>query len=242
MKLLDEYEIKAQRCPALLALFPLLFGAYALFPDLRGSWGYLGGVAVALGLPTGLAFVARHLGKQLEDPLYERWGGKPTTVMLRWSDSQIVPETKARYHAAMRKAGLAMPTREEEAENPTKADETYEAAGDLLRGKTRAKKAFPFVFTHLVSYGFARNLLGLRWIGLGISMVCAVIEIIIIFKTIKAGSEISGFLVGPAVISVGAAIFWICFVRSNWVRNTAHSYARALFEACEYLTGKKKDK
>jgi hypothetical protein len=77
----------------------------------------------------GSASVARGRGKQLEEALVREWGGMPTTIVLRHADSFLDSVSKQRYHAAITaKLGIAMPTAEEEAVDPAKADDTYVGA------------------------------------------------------------------------------------------------------------------
>ena len=55
-----------------------------------------------------------------------------------------------------------MPTADDEVNDPDAADRIYASAVSLLLEKTRDKKAFPLVYKELVSYGFRRNLWGLK--------------------------------------------------------------------------------
>jgi hypothetical protein len=54
------------------------------------------------------------------------------------------------------------PTAEAEAADPAGADAYYARCGDWLREHTRDRKRFKLIFEELVTYGFRRNLLGLK--------------------------------------------------------------------------------
>lgn len=233
MAFIDEYTIKARQAPATIALAPAILATYALLPELRSTWGAIGALLAALGLPAGLAYVARSCGKRLEPRLFQSWGGKPTTAMLRWRDGRISSDTKRRYHDTLRAAGVDLPSVEDEERDPTAADAKYESAGEWMLRHARDKKAFPFVFTQNINYGFARNLLGLKWIGFGFAAACVGAETALVGWTLWTGRDVSAFLAVSDAVSIGLAVFWLWAVRPAWVHDAAVAYSRALLEVCE---------
>src|SRR4051794_30468536 len=115
-KVTDPYERPARLYPALLALLPLLALIMLLYgPKTTALTGAVT-VAVSCGglyLTTNLC---RELGKDLEGKLYNEWGGKPTTQLLRHRDTNIEALTKRRYQAFLaRKIDAAFPDKDEEA-------------------------------------------------------------------------------------------------------------------------------
>src|SRR5262249_29456721 len=141
--LIDRYARTARLIPALLTLFPALVTILILFPVVYES---IGGAVVSLALGCGLlmflASAARYLGRKKEQQLYELWGGKPTTMWLRHSDSNLDAVTKQRYHAFLERnvPHLKLPTPNEEKADPIKADGNYESAVKWLLEYTRDKK------------------------------------------------------------------------------------------------------
>ena len=67
------------------------------------------------------------------------------------------------------------PTAAEEEKDQTAADAFYEQAGTWLRENTRDTKKFSILFGENVTYGYRRNLLGLKWIALGLNLAVAVV-------------------------------------------------------------------
>jgi hypothetical protein len=67
------------------------------------------------------------------------------------------------------------PTASEEEENQADADAFYEQAGIWLRENTRDPKRFSILFNENITYSYRRNLLGLKWIALGLNLAVAVI-------------------------------------------------------------------
>jgi hypothetical protein len=104
--------------------------------------------------------------------LYEEWGGKPTTQLLRHRDKTIEAVTKRRYHSYLgAKINVPLPDKNQEAEDPEGADEVYQSAVRWLLNHTRPDdgKKFDMILRENVSYGFRRNALGMKPIGLIIS-------------------------------------------------------------------------
>jgi len=233
--LIDEYSIKARQVPALVAIAPMVFAVYALFPELQSAWGALGGVLTTLGGPAALAYVARGYGKRLEPDLFKSWGGKPTTTMLRWSDDCISTDTKRRYHKTLRAAGVVLPSADDEANDPVAADAKYESAGEWMLRKSRDTKKYPFVFTQNINYGFARNLLGLRPLGLSAAAVCSLAQFSLAGWDLIQKSDVSVFLGISIAISVAGTSFWLLAVRPGWVQSAAVAYSRALLEICDHV-------
>jgi hypothetical protein len=123
--------------------------------------------------------------------------------------------------------------------DPDAADELYESCTHFLRERTRDKGTFPLVFAENVSYGFRRNLLGLRPVGITTSLVGLVIGA---FASGATGYRTPYFVVAPlsAVVSGGLLLFWIARVNSGWVKQAADAYADRLLGACDTLFQKEK--
>jgi hypothetical protein len=231
--LIDLYNFRARQNPVTIALAPAIFAALAAAPALRGAWGFLGGVVAALGLPYVFAQAAGNAGKRLEAGLYAAWGGMPSVAMLRHRDARIDSITKQSYVDSLRQVGIPMPTPEDEARDPTGADKAYEAASAWLRKETRDAKAYPRVKTELTNFGLARNLLGLRWLGLTIAIVSTAVQAALVAVPVMKGGDLAPLPIISLVFSLAMVGFWLWVVGPAWARRTADAYARALLEACE---------
>lgn len=126
----DEYSLNARVRPALLALLPPTIFVYLAFPQLYSLLAGGLSIFVVFGLVTALAHYSRSKGKAVEKELYSRWGGKPTTIMLRSADDRIDSITKRRYYEFLSNKidGWSAPTLKDESSDPSKADEHYESA------------------------------------------------------------------------------------------------------------------
>jgi hypothetical protein len=132
---------------------------------------------------------------------------------------------------------LHLPASREEEENDAAAsDEVYEAAVAVLRGRTRNPRQFPLLFKENVSYGFRRNLLGLRRVGFAVSLTALVLTVIA-FASSLADHPTPETLFAWVASAIAAAVAVIAWrrVNSSWVRAPADAYAERLFEAAELL-------
>lgn len=232
----DEYVVRARFFPVFLISLPfLVIVIHDLLtgPELHNlALVSFVGVAVI----TLLAQVGRDRGKKIEPKLFDAWGGKPTTALLRHRDSRMDPETKKRIHASLSKKidGLRCPTAQAEKKDPTAADQTYDSAVYWLRSNTSDKQKFQRLFSENVDYGFRRNLLGLKPVGLVLYVVILVYKLYSLHPLTL--QKMKSLLSEPTVIFILIGILLLTFlVRRSWVKNAAEAYAFALINASESL-------
>jgi hypothetical protein len=231
---LDEYVWKARKRPVLLAMLPAAFAAGAWLPTLNW-WQMLpfGVLCLLLGLCGDLGRIG---GKAEEEKLFTRWGGKPTTRMLRHRDSPFDEQKLKLLHEQLGAiTGSKAPTKSQEEKRPDEADKIYEGYATFLRNATRDAKKFRFVRMELINYGFARNCWGLRRLGIGVLIVVARLVWLWQHQTTLASAGM------PLVLGVFTLFlfgFWAFVVRENWVRDVAEAYANRLLEAASVLQQK----
>lgn len=243
-KVTDPYERQARLYPALLAGLPLIVTATILY----GSNSVITAastVTVSCGGLYLLANIARERGRRLEPILYEAWGGKPTTQLLRHRDRNIEGPTKRRYHEFLsRTVSLQFPSETEEESNPVTADDIYQSAVRWLLNQTRDVKKFKLLYQENISYGFRRNALGLKPIGLALSFitvgwVLATHGVIKIFD--GQPIEMAALMTLPPAAAVSVtvsalmAFLWAFYFTQKTVRTAAFAYAESLLRACDIL-------
>ena len=173
-KVTDPYERQARLYPALLALLPLLATVVLLYAPQASSFSVALTIAVSCGGLYLLTNLCREFGKRLEEQLFQQWGGKPTTQLLRHRDKSIESVTKRRYHLFLAtKINHTFPDEDQEKHNPDAADGIYQSGIRWLLNHTRPddSKKFDLLFKENIAYGFRRNALGLKPLGLIISIV-----------------------------------------------------------------------
>jgi hypothetical protein len=233
----DQYTVRARLLPALLVALPAGVATLAWFPDGILGWGAVWGLITWSGGTLLLAQIGRDAGKRKEARLFELWGGKPTTRMLRHAGGAN-PVTLARRHEKLKSLmqDVKLPTPEEEAADPHAADEVYEACTTFLREKTRDRKKFDLVFEENCNYGFRRNLWGMKPLGLVIALLAlaAIVGIPVTDPAARSGGRL-GLVAVTGAVGLLLLLGWLFVFTPGWVRVAAGAYAERLLEASERL-------
>ncbi len=232
----DTYTIKARLTPALLTALPISF-AISVAVSAEKWWEHaLWLLLVESGGAMALVQFGRDLGKRKEPTLFEKWGGAPTTRLLRHRDTDISATTKQRYHTKLQELlpELHMPTSEEESKKPQEADEIYTSAVRFLREKTRDQSKYNVLFDELASYGFRRNLYGMKPIGIFLSVFGIILSGLLAVEL----SSLTIVNIYGLIGSVGSVIIltlWLVVITSDWVRSVADAYAHQLLASLEIV-------
>ena len=240
--LFDTYDRKARLTPVLLASIPPIGVLVCLYSINLQAQTTLIGLLATLGVFSLLASICRSLGKRLEDSLYESWGGKPTTQLLRHSNCYIDFVTKTRYHSFLsKKIKTRFPTEEQESKKPEIADQVYSSAVKWLQEQTRDKKKFNLLFTENTSYGFFRNCLGIKYIAITIAFL-SILWVLMAYKNLAfSGVSADNFLIFPigiiASLSISVSMIgvWMFYFTKNSVKSAAFTYAVSLLRTCDIL-------
>jgi hypothetical protein len=228
---LDAYTMRARLVPAIIAGAPA-FAFAAIFV----SWGKLGlphliaGTALTV-LFAAFADVARRRGRAIEPSIIASMGGLPTTVTLRHRDPTYDAATKAGFHRFIAtKLSDPAPTVEQEAADPEAADAYYVRGVAWLRENTRNAKKFDVLFNENVSYGFRRNLLGLKLSGFLLNAFIVIICAAIFWyrRPVDWSNGFDAKLLAVIVIAVLHAGYLALFVTEEGVFEAARIYARQL--------------
>jgi hypothetical protein len=227
---LDTYTIRARRLPMLIAALPLGLAVIAVYPDGAPWWSALWGLVVWSGGAYLLAQFGRDPGKQKEAELWESWGGAPATRRLRHTRAEN-PVLVSHLHKQFGKQfpELRFPTPDEEAADPTHADHVYETVVMRLRERTRGN---PLVFEENCSYGFRRNLWGLKSAGLTLAGAGVALSCGLLTAHTRFGLEVDLPLVAiAAILSAALLLAWVFRITRGWVRMPAEAYAERLLAA-----------
>lgn len=241
---LDRYDLRARTLPSLLALLPALFAFVTVYP-VAESWQQAGfSILISCGMLFLLAQIARDAGKRVQERLFSRWSGAPTTLLLRHRDRRIDVHTKRALHSKLGLlTGIRMPLAAEEAEDPVGADETYRAASAWLIRRTRDTSEFALLFKENINFGFQRNALGLKWVGIFIATLSAlwvlasfgVLTAFPVRHSVEALRELPATAITSLIVSGLMFLVWVFAITSEAVRRTGFSYAERLLEATDRL-------
>lgn len=232
---IDNYSLKARIYPSFLVLLPILLLAIFYITDFEIYFHYFTAFATIGLFSYLLSQLGRDKGKVKEQELFKLWGGKPSTHILRHSSELLDKHTKARFHKLLNAKidNIALPTREEEEQNPLQADEIYDSCTKYLISKTRDTTKHNLLLKENTSYGFRRNLWGMKTWAIVILFVSNIVHLILAtdffsnysFKPNKDAYLYVGFLM--------IFIFWVFIVTPNWIRIVADEYAKRLYETLE---------
>ena len=242
-KYLDPYTLRARLSPAIIAAAPA-FAAIALLI----SWSSLSvsNSIATIGLVVllfALADLARRCGKRIEPLLYADMGGKPTVTMLRHASGETFDAaSRARYLEFLGgKIGETPPTIADELANPAAADAFYDRCASWLRENTRNTKKFNLLFNENITYGFRRNLLGLKKPALTLNLlVVATCLFLLNWGSVPLqdiGQPTNRIFV-VLIVAILHAMYLSFGVNKATVAEAARVYSRQLIYSCETLLGK----
>lgn len=233
--LFGSYQLRARVEPLLLVAFPVAVLAYVLgAPD--DLIGRVGVTVATFGVATLLTLLARDRGRRIEADLWDGWGGPPTTTMMLSTSGAPSPNLAAhRRHVRRLLPDVEPLTDERDRADPTGSRRTIEQYVTHLRERTRDRQRFPIVFDANVGYGFRRNVLGLRPVGLVVAGATAAASIGALVLVLRGDLErpVTGVVLALGVAAT-AAVMWMR-ASSEWVRVQANRYADALLAAAEAI-------
>lgn len=221
---LDSYSRAARLAPGpLLLLGPFVLAVGAGLP----KWplvATLTSAGVTMGLSLALAEWVRRRGQRLQIRLWAAWGGNPVVTALR--EDGLVAQRRRKALAAATELPVDDPAHPD-------FDEAIDNAVRRLISATRDTSRYPLVFAENKAYGFARNLLAIRAIGLWASIltVCAGIGLSVASTRYSAIPAL-GCTIGT-VVAVGAIVFWQSYPSEERVRAAAIDYRDRLLEALD---------
>lgn len=236
---MDRYNLTARIYP--MVIFALPLGVFLIV----GIWDFQKyyHVGIPIGVLGVFAYLAANLGrdagKRKEPKLWAGWGGAPSTQLFRWRNDTLDRLTKSRNHEKMQQLCPADYQVDEvfESNNEALADEVYKAWTKFVIGKTRDTSKYPLIFRENISYGFRRNLWGLKPFAILLIILLSGATYVY-FGYILDSWRLAEF---PPVFAVVQSIlflflvFWIAVVNKKWVSIPANAYAERLHEAIETL-------
>lgn len=223
----DAYDRQARLAPGLLAMLPVSVTLVAVGLNDAPVVSALAGALTAAGGPLVLVNIVRSRGRAIEESLFRRWGGAPTTQFLslrRASDNDVERDTWRQALATG--AGVPLPSFEDETADPQRADQTY---GVVTAWAIEATRANALVQEENKSYGFIRNMLGMRPVGVAVAILCLVGLVVVVVADGWSAGRVSGAAINGVIVVV-----WLWWPNEARVREAAHRYARQLLRAASF--------
>ena len=229
---LDRYDLMARLRPALFTLLPVFLVIGVRVPEIRTAVSGILSAATACGVTYLLVVLARWQGRALEARLGDRVGRLHSARLLTFADATFSRETKTRYHAFLARNGILLSSREEEQADPALAFDRTRSAVDWLLVYTRPKAKQSLLFDENISYGFMRNLRGLKPIAIGVVALMLVANgAVTAEEWMKYQVVLTGVLTEAGLLVILA--LWISLVTIPAVSQASLAYAQRLFAHCE---------
>lgn len=207
MSVFDRYELKARVLPAMMMVVPaaLVVGT-TIMP--RGWMVVAATVMVDTGLAVPLAEFVRHRGRSAQVRLWDRWGGSPLASFLATESTGPGESARLKAVAALETAcGF---------DSVLGGSAGFERLADTARLLVHQRTNNAVVAGENRTYGFYRNLYGVRMHALVVSWLSALALTV-------AGSP----LAVPAALW-GGWIVWLS--RESQVRRAATMYASGVVD------------
>ena len=179
--------------------------------------------------------LGRDRGRRLEPDLWKGWGGSPTLQRMRFRSGRPAQLTERLHGRIAELLGDPLPTAADEQAEAQATDAQYDHAIARIRGLARDKNRFALLFSENVNYGFRRNLLGLRPIGITVDAAALVGSALLIGLTTAPFAHRVALYGPAAAISLLLIAFWLAAVSADWVRIPADAYADRLVEAVDVI-------
>jgi hypothetical protein len=192
-------------------------------------------------VPLSLLVQSAHEGWLFNRSLFKDWKGAPTTHALRLHGNVWPNAQRKQWRSAVSEAtNITLPGSASETSNPQGADGIYETAVATLRALTRDKQRFPFVAMENRNYGYERNLLAMKPVGLLITGLT--LATLAVLDALRLGGwrgqlSVLSVTIGIAFV-VACGAFWIVVPSKAKAWLVGGRYAERLMDAALQISGK----
>lgn len=229
LKIYDTYNIRVRMSVGIIIITPLILSLYLLIPDTRNIAFTTVIIITSFGMCNLMISLSRYLSRKAISKCFPDL--LPAQQMLLSNDTTLDATTKKRYQEFFlsKIKDLSFTNDSDDIKINCNSAITW------LIAQTRDAEKFPLIKEETINFGFAKNLYGLKTIGIVISSSLFVIESCILFIKIKYSLEVLEFpnLIAATIISLAFLLLWIFAIKKNWVIDSGKKYARALLSACD---------
>lgn len=224
------YDLTTQRQVSLLIAAPIVVGAIGLGVNYGGLTG-----ASIMGVPLiTLPFWVMNAMVRENGKAYARKhnpNGIPSTQALRASVVGFAAADRRQRIQAI--TGVKLASKSSEAANPQDADAKIVRAVDDLRAKLRSHRDSSVLRRELKSYGFWRNMVGNRPLGIITSIFGSLLAAYAVGHTWEGVPTIA------LLICIISLLFWMFYVTHRRYTVAGERYSDELFRSMSYLEKEK---
>jgi len=236
---MDKYSLNARIYPVVILLLPLVVIGVTYSLEYEEYIQILSTLGITSALLYFLSNVGRDSGKPKEPKLWQKWGGMPTAQLLSYKNEIIDKHTKQKYHRELQNLSPIDDTSIDfENVDLSEVIEVYKSWTKYLISKTRDTKKYALQFKENISYGFRRNLWGLKTLSIFLLLICMIGNYV--FQGIKNGflsydTFSVQFFISESILILLLAV-WIFIIDSNWIKIPAFAFGERLLESIDSIT------
>lgn len=224
LELLDTYNIRARLSASIILLAPIALTLFLCFDEVTSFATSTVFISLLLAFTNYLPILQRHICKNRK---YENYASQ----LLRADDTTLDTVSKKRYYNKLAQIDesfslFATP------DNSNEFSDCCDSAVMYLRNHTRDNR---IVHEELINYGFYKNLLSSKPIGVTICILLAVFISLYSLLKFKQLSSIPIENYFSIAVNVVMILFWIFGVTREMFKNTAKEYAKTLISAIDTL-------
>lgn len=241
----DQYNRTARLFPAVILLAPIFVAVCFLIPsvlEIPASYNFMTGLVAFIFLPV-FANYTRKRGQKAQERLVAKWGGLPTELILKGNNTKRVSDDTRKRYINFLTSKLKTNSNLVNVDIGVKSINIASAV-DWLRNNTRGKD-FDLVAKENATYGFYRNLLGVKVEAITIAFSMIIFSSIYHFDCLKNFgliipnhmSDINFYSL--LAFELGYIAFFIFFIHDDAARKAGDDYAVALLGGCDTLPNNK---
>lgn len=224
LELLDTYNIRARLSASIILLAPIALTCFLCFDEITTFATSTVFISLLLSFTNYLPILQRHICRKRN---YENYA----LQLLRADDTTLDAVSKKRYYDKLAKTDesfmlFATPN------NSKEFSACCDSAVIYLRNHTRDNH---IVQEELINYGFYKNLLSSKSIGITICiLLCVVVSL---YSWLKFGqlSSIPTENYFSTAVNLIMIFFWVFGVTEEMFENTAKEYAKVLITAIDTI-------
>lgn len=224
LELLDTYNIRARLSASIILLAPIALTCFLCFDEITTFATSTVFISLLLSFTNYLPILQRHICRKRN---YENYASQ----LLRTDDTTLDTVSKKRYYNKLAQIDesfslFATPN------NSNEFSDCCDSAVIYLRNHTRDNR---IVQEELINYGFYKNLLSSKPIGI---IICILLCIVVsLYSWLKFGqfSSIPTENYFSIAINIVMIIFWVFGATEEMFENTAKEYAKVLITAIDII-------
>lgn len=229
LELYDRYDLRVRMSVAIIVLIPIIMSFYLIIPEVRSLSFTAIIIIILFGISNLIISISRYYGRDTIKKCFN--GILPAQQMLHPDDTTLDEITKKRYQYffSSKIDGISFKS------DTQNLDAVCNTSINWIISQTRDSNQFPVIKEELINFGFAKNLYGVKSLGIIVTITVIILDMIIFFLQYHYKTYIFNNLniVVSLILSFCILIMWIFIINKKWVIECGRNYAKALLSACD---------